>query len=142
MSTPQAAAARKHGILTLVFSIVLAGLAAGALWCLLALVFERAAGWLIVPLGAAIGVYFRWLGIAGRRGVVCACIAVLLAFVYAQYLFAAIRVADMLGFSLRSTLFKMDWGLAWQATRANLGAMDFVALLAALLIACWIAARR
>lgn len=123
-------------------AVLLGGLAAGALWCLLALGLARGAEFLIVPLGAAIGLYFRWLGFRGARGAICATSAVLIAFVYAQYLFAAVRVAQILGFSLRRTLFKMDWGLAWQAASANLAVRDFVALAAAVVTASWLVARK
>ena len=127
---------RRGSAFALLASIILSGLAAGALWCLLSLGIERGIGTLIVPLAVGIGIYFRWLGHRGTRGVSGAVAAVLIAFVYAQYLFAAVRVAQMLGFPLRSTLFKMDAGLAWQVTRGNLGVLD----LASLLLACVLAA--
>ena len=123
------------GLFSCTATSAIAGLAAGALWCLLALGLARGAEFLIVPLGAAIGLYFRWLGFRGARGAICATSAVLIAFVYAQYLFAAVRVAQMLGFALRNTLFKMDWGLAWQAASTNLGGWDYVWLAMALPIA-------
>ena len=132
----------RAGTYTAVFSTLLAGLAAGALWCLLSLAFEGGTAALIVPLAFAVGAYFRWLGIDGMRGIVCGVIALLIAFVYAQYLFAAVRVAQMLGFPLRSTLFKMDLGLAWQVTRGALGAMDFVWLALACVVTATIALRR
>ena len=119
------------GSITMFCSVLLSGLAAGALWCLLSLGIERGVGTLIVPLGLAIGIYFRWLGLRNAAGAACATAAILLAFVYAQYLFAAVRIAQMLGFPLRSTLFKMDLGLAWQVTRANIGAAELVWLLLA-----------
>lgn len=127
------------GLFSAILATLLGGLSCGALWCLLALSLARGAELLIVPLGAAIGYYFRWLGLAGKRGAICAAAAVLIAFVYAQYLFAAVRVAQMLGFALRNTLFKMDWGLAWQAASTNLGVWDFVWLLLACTNAAWIA---
>ena len=119
------------GSITIVCSVLLSGLAAGALWCLLSLGIERGVSTLIVPLGLAIGLYFRWLGVRNAAGAACATAAILLAFVYAQYLFAAVRIAQMLGFPLRSTLFKMDLGLAWQVTRANVGAVEVVCLVLA-----------
>jgi len=122
------------GTFTAIASVLFAGLASGALWCLLSLGLRRGEVLLILPLAAGVGVYFRWLGLVGARGAVCAIGAILLAFAYAQYLFAAVRIAQMLGFPLRSTLFSMDAGLAWQAMRANLGVTDFVVLAAALAI--------
>jgi hypothetical protein len=130
------------GLFSCLATTAIAGLAAGALWCLLALGLARGAEFLIAPLGAAIGAYFRWLSFPGKRGAVCAVASVLIAFIYAQYLFAAVRVAQMLGFSLRATLFKMDWGLAWQAASANLAIWDFVALAIAIITACWLLVRK
>lgn len=130
------------GLISAILAIALGGLSCGALWCLLALSLTRGAEFLIVPLGVAIGLYFRWLGFRGARGAICATSAVLIAFVYAQYLFAAVRVAQILGFPLRNTLFKMDWGLAWQAASANLAASDFVALATAVALACWLVVRK
>jgi hypothetical protein len=122
------------GAFTAIASVLFAGLATGALWCLLSLGLRRGEVLLILPLAAGVGVYFRWLGLVGARGAVCAIASILLAFAYAQYLFAAVRIAQMLGFPLRSTLFSMDAGLAWQAMRANVGALDFVVLLLAVVI--------
>lgn len=130
------------GLFSAILAILLGGLSCGALWCLLALGLTRGAEFLIVPLGIAIGLYFRWLGFRGARGVICATAAVLIAFVYAQYLFAAVRVAQMLGFALRNTLFKMDWGLAWQAAGANLAIWDFVWLALACVVAAWLTSRK
>lgn len=115
----------------MLFSVLLSGLAAGALWCLLGLGIDRGTGALIVPLAIAIGAYFRWLGLRGARGAICAIASILIAFVYAQYLFAAVRIAQTLGFPLRSTLFQMDFGLAWQVTRGNVGFWDLGCLLLA-----------
>lgn len=125
------------GPVTAVVAVLLGGLAAGALWCLLALGLTHGAKALILVLGFALGFYFRWLGFAGRRGAICAIAATLVAFVYAQYLIAAVRIADMLGFALRRVLFKMDFALGWQIARANFSVWDFVWLV----LACVIAAR-
>ncbi|HXD82930.1 MAG TPA: hypothetical protein VN599_00710 [Rudaea sp.] len=129
------------GLFSCFATTAISGLAAGALWCLLALNLSHGAGFLVVLLAGAIGTYFRWLGFHGVRGAICASSAVLIAFAYAQYLFAAVRVAQMLGFSLRATLFKMDLGLAWHAASVNLGGWDFVWLAAACVIAAWLPTR-
>ena len=139
---PTTPSRKTPGLFSCLATTAIAGLAAGALWCLLALGLSRGGEFLIVPLGAAIGWYFRWLGLRGMLGAICATSAALIAFAYAQYLFAAVRVAQMLGLSLRGTLFKMDWGLAWQAASANLAVRDFVALAAAVVTASWLAARK
>ena len=124
-----------------IVTAIMCGLAAGALWCLLALAIDHDPTFLIVPLAIGLALFLRWQGYQGRRGALCAVAATLLAFVYAQYLFAAVRIAQMLGFSLRSTLFKMDFALAWQATRANLSAWDIGLLVLACIAAAWLMLR-
>jgi hypothetical protein len=114
---------------------LLGGLAAGALWCVVALGTDVDTSALIVPLGIGLATFLRWQGFRGSRGAACAALATLLAFAYAQYLFAAAKVAQMLGFPLRSTLFTMDFGMGWQVARANMGAWDIGWLLMALVIA-------
>ena len=125
-----------------IVTAIMCGLAAGALWCLLALAIDRDPTFLIVPLAIVLAFFLRWQGYHGRRGAICAVAATLLAFVYAQYLFAAVRIAQMLGFPLRSTLFKMDFALAWQATRANLSAWDMALVPLACAAAAWVMMRR
>jgi len=53
-----------------------------------------------------------------------------------------VRIADMLGFPLRDTLFKMDWRLAWQIGAANFAAWKIAALALAPVLAAAIAAMR
>jgi hypothetical protein len=124
-----------------IVTAIMCGLAAGALWCLLALAIDHDPTFLIVPLAIVLALFLRWQGYHGRRGAICALAATLIAFVYAQYLFAAVRIAQMLGFPLRSTLFKMDFALAWQATRANLSAWDIGLLVLACVVAAWLMMR-
>lgn len=144
MSNPSPTAAparRRPGIFSTLASIILGGLAAGAVWCLLALTSERDTAFLIVPLAIALAFFMRWQRYRGLHGAFCAVAAVLLAFAYAQYLFAAVRVAQMLGFSLRSTLTKMDFGLAWHVARLNIGASDIGWLVLACVVAAWMMLR-
>jgi len=107
------------------------GLAAGALWCLVSLAFDADTALLILPFAVAIAAFLRWQGYAGWPGAACAVAATLLAFAYAQYLFVAVRIAQTLGLPLRSTLFKMDFGLGWQIARASIGTLGTAALVAA-----------
>ncbi len=125
-----------------IVTAIMCGLAAGALWCLLALAIDYDPTFLIVPLAIMLALFLRWQGYGGRRGAICAVAATLIAFVYAQYLFAAVRIAQMLGFSLRNTLFKMDFALAWQATRSNLSAWDLGLLGLACVAAAWLMMRQ
>jgi hypothetical protein len=126
----------------LLATLLLSGLAAGALCCLLALLIKRDATVLLLPFALAIGWLMQWQGYRGMRGAVTAAAATLVCVAYTQYLYAAVRIADMLGFPLRNTLFKMDFDLAWQMIRANFSAWGFAIvvlapLLAASVAACW-----
>ena len=123
-------------------TVLLTGLAAGALCCLLALMIKLDPAWLMLPCAFAIGAFVRWQGYRGARGAIIAACTMLLSMLYTEYLYAAVRIADMLGFALRDTLFKMDWRLAWQLVRGNLSGTALAALVLALLGGAWIAARR
>jgi len=141
-SAPRAPAQRARlELLAALASSVFGGLAGGAIWCLLSLATESDMTLLIVPLSVALAFFLRWQGYVGQRGALCAVAATLLTFAYAQYLLAAARVAQLLGFPLRSTLFKMDLGLAWQVARANISAADVALLIVSCTIAAWLMMR-
>lgn len=140
-SPPVAPARRRSGNFSALASIVLGGLAAGALWCLLALALDFSNGFLILLLAVGLALFMRWQRFRGFHGAFCVVAATLLAYVYAQYLFAAVRIAQMLGFALRDTLFKMGFGLAWQVAWANLGASDIGWLVLACVVAAWMVLR-
>jgi hypothetical protein len=112
------------GPLATLAHVVLSGLAAGALWCLLWLPSEFDPGVLNVPFAFAVAAYLRWQGLRGRRGAASALIATLFAFGYAQYWFAMVRAASLLGFPLRDTLRKMDFELTWQLVRTHTTGLD------------------
>jgi xanthine/uracil permease len=117
--------------------VLLGGLAAGALWCLLSLFTERDTSLALVVFAVLIALFLRWQGFVNRNGAIGAVVATIIAFVYAQYLFSAVHMAEMLGFPLRDTLFKMDLPFAWRVAKSTLGVWDF----ANLLLACAVAAR-
>jgi|SRR5579883_604289 hypothetical protein len=131
----------RPGLLATLANVLMCGLAAGAVWCLLSLPVELDTGLLIVPFAIAIAAYLRWQGHRGRGGAWCALAATLIAFAYAQYLFAAVRIASLLGFPLRDTLFKTDLGLAWPIIRAHLRLVDLAALGVACAGAVWMMLR-
>jgi hypothetical protein len=131
---------KRGGAFVTLGTILLTGLAGGALCCLLALVIKREPSWLLLPLALAVGAFLRWQGYRGTRGAIMAASAMLIALVYTEYLYAAVRMADTLGFPLRDTLFKMDFGLAWQMIRANFSGWDAIALASAPIIAALIGA--
>jgi hypothetical protein len=135
--TPQ-----RGGTFVLIATVLLTGLASGALACLLALMIKQDPSWLMLPFGIAIGAFTRWQGHRGARGGIAAAAAMLICLGYTQYLYAAVRMADMLGFPLRDTLFKMDWRLAWQIVSANFGAWNGAGLIASVVAAICIAGRK
>ena len=127
---------KRGNIIALAACALLSGLAAGALWCLLSLFTERDTSISLVLFAVLVALFLRWQGFANRNGAIGAVVATLIAFVYAQYLFSAVHMAEMLGFPLRDTLFKMDLPFAWRVAKSTVGFWD----LAILLLACVVAA--
>ncbi len=115
VSTP----VKRGGIAMLIVATLLSGLAVGALWCLISIFIDSDTPVVLIAFACLTGWFMRWQGYADRRGAIAAVIATLIAFVYAQYLFAAVRMANLLGFPLRDTLFRMDLPYAWRIARDN-----------------------
>ena len=132
---------QRGGALVATGTVLLTGLAAGALCCLLALLVKAEPAWLMLPFALAIGAFVRWQGYRGARAVLIATTAMLLSELYTEYLYAAVRMADMLGFPLRDTLFKMDWRLAWQIVTGNIHAWQVGVFLLAPLLAMLVTLR-
>jgi hypothetical protein len=128
---------KRGNIVALAACVLLSGLAAGAVWCLISLFTERDTSITLVVFAFLIALFLRWQGYANRNGAIGAVAATLIAFVYAQYLFSAVHMAEMLGFPLRDTLFKMDLPFAWRVAKSTLTVWDFLTLL----LACAVAAR-
>ena len=125
----------RGGAFVLFATALLTGLAAGALCCLLALVIKQDPIWLMLPAAFVIGAFMRWQRFNGARGAIAAAGAAMICVAYTEYIYAAVRMADMLGFPLRDTLFKVDWRLALQIVRANAGAVEVAVLVLAPAIA-------
>jgi hypothetical protein len=140
LSSPETPVKRK-GLITLIANVLLSGLAAGAVWCVLSLTTERDTTVLIIPLALIIAAFLRWQGYRGKQGATGSVAATLIAFVYAEYLFAAVNIAETLGFPLRDTLFKMDLPFAWQIVRVHVGWLDLALLAVALALAGYFASR-
>lgn len=133
LSQPSVPTAAQHpGILASLASACLSALAAGVAWCFVAVAVRFDTAFLIVPLGLALGLFLRWQGFRGRWGAGCAALATLIAFAYAQYLFAAVRIAQNLGLPLRDALFKAGPALTGDIAWGNLHRQE--ALLLALAI--------
>lgn len=139
MSTP--VPPPRGGTFVLFATALLTGLASGALCCLLALVIKQDPIWLMLPTAFAVGAFVRWQRFAGALGAIAAAGAMLVCVVYAEYIYAAVRMADMLGFPLRDTLFKLDWRLALQIVRGNSGLVEVAVLVLAPAIAAMMTRR-
>jgi hypothetical protein len=139
LSTPTSP--RRGGAFVVLAITLLTGLAGGALCCLLALAIKQEPIWLMLPMAVVIGAFVRWQDYRGLRGALVAAAAMLLCVLYTQYIYAAVRMADMLGFPLRDTLFKLDWRLAWQIVRSNSGIVEAAILVFAPAIAAAVTAR-
>lgn len=129
-----AAATQRPGILASLASVGLSALAAGVAWCFVTVAVRFDTAFLIVPLGLTLGLFLRWQGFRGRWGAGCAALATLIAFAYAQYLFAAVRIAQNLGLPLRDALFKAGPALIGDIAWGNLHGRE--ALLLAVASAC------
>jgi uncharacterized membrane protein YbjE (DUF340 family) len=132
----------KRGSITmLVAATLLSGLAAGALWCLLSIFIDSESTIVLIAFAFVIGLSMRWQGYADRRGAIAAVFATLIAFFYAQYLFSAVRMANLLGFPLRDTLFRMDLPYAWRIARDSVSGWGIgfalVACVVAVIAAQW-----
>lgn len=116
------------GMLSSIASILLGAMAGGALWCFASVSTVHDTDALIIPIGFALGLFLRWQGFSGGRAKGCAALSTLLAFGYAQILFGAIRIAQMMGAPLREVLFKADFMLIVDAARLDLQRSDWLYL--------------
>ena len=124
----------KASAIAILVSALLGGLAGGVAWCFLSLWLPWNVQFWIVPIGIVLAASVRWQGYRGSAAVACTVLAIAIAFVYAQYLFGAVRIADSMGLSLREALFKAGFGLTADIAWANLRSGDWVALTLAILL--------
>jgi hypothetical protein len=132
-STTRRPAAVASNIFAVLVSALLGGLAGGAAWCFLSLWLPWFATLWIVPIGIALAAFARWQDYRGGAAIVCTVLAIAIAFVYAQYLFGAVRIADAMGLPLREALFKAGFELTADIALSNLRIADAIALTIALL---------
>ncbi|MGA9422769.1 MAG: hypothetical protein WBW61_10440 [Rhodanobacteraceae bacterium] len=121
---------------------LMCALAAGALWCVLALYSGRDLAVLALPSAVVIGWSLRGPRQSRALDATVAALLTALACAYAQYLLAAAKVAAMLGLPMRRTLFDIGAGMASDVAWANIDAADWLIFALALLLAAWLAWRR
>ncbi len=130
------------GAFAVLVSALLGGLAGGVSWCFLSLWLPWFATFWIVPIAVALALSARWQGYRGGAAILCTLLAIAIAFVYAEYLFGAVRIADSMGLSLREALFKAGFGLTADIAWANLRTWDLLAFGTAMLVGAGAAAVR
>ncbi len=122
---------------------LMCALAAGALWCVLALHVQSDLILLVLPLALLIAWILRTHGFArSRAGAVLAALCVLVAFAYSAYLLAAAKVASVLGLPLRSSVVLIGPEMAAAVAWADLSAWHVATVSTAVLLAAWLVWRR
>ena len=122
------------------FSALMLGLAAGAVWMVLALYSRHALPWLVVPIGAMLAWTIR--GTVQRAGLVAmllAAAATALAMIYVNMLFAGVSIAGNMGLGMLDALRTAGIGMLWQLARMMMSPMDIIWTLIAMLLAAWLA---
>jgi vitamin B12 transport system permease protein len=122
------------------FSAVMLGLAAGAVWMVLALYLRHPLPWLAVPIGAMLGWTVR--GCVQRAGIGAMLLAVgatALAAIYVNMLIAGVRIAGNMGLGIIDALRTAGIGMLWALARMGLAPADIVWTVLAMLLAGWLA---
>ena len=130
------------GMLFGAFVAAMLGLAAGALWMVLAIYLGRPMPWMVL----AVAVVLAW---AIRRGVhkpgnaaaVMAALATLLASIYVSLLIAGAQIAGSMGLGLIDSLRTAGASLLWQLARMSVSPSDIIWTLLAMLLAAWLGRR-
>lgn len=129
-------------LLFALFSTIMLGLAAGAIWMVATLYLRHSMPWLALPIGALLAWGIRQ-GVRGAGSVaaVLAALATVLATVYVGMLIVAVQIAGSMGMGLIDTMRTAGVGLLWQLTRTSMTAGDIGWTLLAMALAAWLAWR-
>jgi hypothetical protein len=125
------------------FSAAMLGLAAGAVWMVLAMYLRHPAPWLALPLGAMLAWTIRTcVRPPGRGAALMAAAATLLATLYVNMLMAAVLIAGNMGMGLIEAMRTAGAGMLWQLARMALSPGDFGYAALGMLLAAWLAWRK
>lgn len=129
-------------LLFALFSTIMLGLAAGAIWMVATLHLRHAMPWLALPIGALLAWGIRQ-GVRGAGAVaaVLAALATALATIYVGMLIVAVQIAGSMGMGLIDTMRTAGAGLLWQLTRTSMTRSDIGWTLLAMLLSAWLAWR-
>lgn len=124
------------------FSTVMLGLAAGAVWMVVTLYLGHPLPWLALLVGALLAWTIRQ-GVRrpGPGAAVLAALATALAMVYVNMLIAAVQIAGSIGMGLLDALRAAGFDMLWQLTRLALAPADIGWTVLAMLLAAWLAWR-
>ena len=96
------------------FSAIMLGLAAGAIWMVATLYLQHLLPWLALPVGAALGwAIRRGVHHPGAGAAALAALATLLAALYMSMLLAGMRLASDMGLGLFDVLRTAGPGMLW-----------------------------
>lgn len=124
------------------FSAVMLGLAAGAVWMVAALYMRHPLPWLAIPIGGVLAITIRnFVRSPGTGAAALAALATALAAIYVNILIAAVQIAGSMGLGILSALRTAGLGMLWQLARLAVSPLDIGYGLLAMAIAAWIAWR-
>ena len=124
------------------FSAVMLGLAAGAVWMVISLYMRQPLPWLAVPIGALLALTIRsTVRRAGTGAMLLSAGATALAVIYVNMLIAGVQIAGNMGLGLIEALRTAGFAMLWQLARMALGPVDFVWGVLAIALAGWLARR-
>lgn len=124
------------------FSALMLGLAAGAVWMVPTLYARAPLPWLALPLGWLLGKAIRhWVRPAGSAAAILAALATFAAALYVSLLTAAARVAGLMGLGLVDSMRTAGFRLLLQLAEMGSAPMDGVWFIAGMGIAAWAAMR-
>ncbi|TBR37247.1 MULTISPECIES: hypothetical protein [Dyella] len=129
-------------VLFSVFSALMLGMAAGAVWMLPTLYMQRPLPFLAIPFGWMLGRAIRsWIRPDRQGATVLAILATMLACAYVGVLTSAARIAGSMGLGLVDAMKTAGFGLLWQLTRLNWSGQDWVWFCAGVALAAVAAGR-
>ncbi|MDQ6647822.1 MAG: hypothetical protein M3Y93_11420 [Pseudomonadota bacterium] len=124
------------------FSAAMLGLAAGAVWMVVALYMRHPLPWLAIPLGAILAITIRnYVRSPGTGAAALAALATALAAIYVNILIAAVQIAGSMGMGILGALRTAGVGMLWQLARLAVSPIDIAFALLAMALAAWLAWR-
>ena len=128
-----------YGVLT----AIMFAMAAGAVWCVVALALRRELAIVALPIAAIIAWALRGNGYAeSRLGAVLGAVGTALACFYAQYLLATAEIASIFALPFRESIAKSGFGMTTDLMLKRLDMIDFAVFAAAILFAALLVLRR